>query len=198
MGGGDLNATFLCGSVVVTVAVVVLTLPVIVFRDGDRTMGSGSERGKVVRVETLRAALLSCERTEGSAARAVCVPEESDDVVDGAGSPMDGNGRCAAISGRGLYDEIEVGVDITRVVGGGHSGRGGNCNIFSFGVVAVVVSSLLLSLGGTTTSRSLSFESPLLKRWNNAFIVVRKVIRWPRGAPGYALMDSQIVGRSTA
>lgn len=31
-------------------------------------------------------------------------------------------------------------VDVTRVEGGGHSGRGGNCSIFSFGVAGVSLS----------------------------------------------------------
>lgn len=86
-----------------TVAVVVLTLPAVVLRDGDRTICSGcSGRGEVVRVAMLKAALLSWDLTDGSTARAVCVAEESVDAVDGAGSPMGGNGRCGAISGSGL------------------------------------------------------------------------------------------------
>lgn len=71
------------------------------------------------------------------------------------------------ISGRGLYDDMEFGVDVTRVVVGGHSGRGGSCNTFSLGVVAGVVASPL-SFGG---SLSFSFVRPLLKRLNRAFIV---------------------------
>ena len=59
VGGGDLNATFLCGSFVLAVPVVVLILPVVVLCDGVRTNGSGSGRGEVVQVAILNAAVLS-------------------------------------------------------------------------------------------------------------------------------------------
>lgn len=92
-GGGDLNATFLCGSFVLAVPVVVLMLPVVVLYDGVRTNGSGSGRGEVVRVAISNAAVLSWERTEGSATRAVIVLDVSVVLEDGSGSPMGGRGR---------------------------------------------------------------------------------------------------------
>ena len=138
------------------VALVVSTLSLVVLRDATRTTDSGSGR-ELVRVATLKPALLSCDRTDGSIGRAVGVPEYFVDKDD-SGSSGDGNGRCGVISGRGLYDEMEFGVDVTRAEGGGHSGRGGSCRIFSLGVVAG-----LLSFGGVI-SWSLSFVKPLLIR----------------------------------
>jgi hypothetical protein len=135
------------------VTVVVSTLPVVVLREGTRTIDSGSGR-ELVRLVTLKPTLLSCDCTDGSGARAVEVPEY---FVDrgGSGSPMGGNGRCGVMSGRGLYDEIEFGVEVTRADGGGHSGRGGSCRTFSLGVVGGLAS--LLSV-------SLSLVKPLLIR----------------------------------
>jgi hypothetical protein len=143
------------------VTVVVSTLPVVVLREGTRTIGSGSGR-EFVRVATVNPALLSCDRTDGSAARGV---EDPVYFVDGSGSPMGGNGRCGVMSGRGLYDEMEFGVVVTRADGGGHSGRGGSCRIFSLGVVTGLASLL---------SESLSLVKPLLIRYNRAFMVQRK------------------------
>jgi hypothetical protein len=135
------------------VTVVVSTLPVVVLREGTRTIGSGSGR-ELVRVATVNPALLSCDRTDGSAARDAEVPVYIVDR-DGSGSPMGGNGRCGVMSGRGLYDEMEFGVVVTRADGGGHSGRGGSCRIFSLGVVTGLASLL---------SGSLSLVKPLLIR----------------------------------
>ena len=136
-------------------AVVVSTLPLVVLRDETRTMASASRR-ELVPAATLGPALPSCDCTDDSAARAVGVAEYAVDK-DGSGSPMGGNnGRCGMMSGRGLYDEMEFGVEVTRADGGGHSGRGGSCRTFSLGVPS------LLSLGAI--SWSLSFAKPLLIR----------------------------------
>src|ERR1700683_3798774 len=128
------------------VAVVVSTLPVVVLRDWTGTIDSGSGR-ELIRLTTLKPGLLSCDCTDGSAARAVGVPEYFVDT-GGSGSPMGGNGRCGVMSGRGLYDEIEFGVEVTRADGGGHSGKGGSCNTFSLGLPS------LLSLAAISWSLS--------------------------------------------
>jgi hypothetical protein len=94
---GDINATFLCCSVVVIVAMV-STLPVIFLRDEDRTVISVSGRGEVT---VLIAVSLSRDCRDISALRGVGVSEKSFDA-DSAGSLMGGNGRCGTISGRGL------------------------------------------------------------------------------------------------
>lgn len=70
---------------------------------------------------------------------------------------MGGNGREGVMSGRGLYDDMEFGVEVTRADGGGHSGRGPSCRTFSLGLPSLV------SLG-ITMSWSLSFVNPLLIR----------------------------------
>jgi hypothetical protein len=161
------------------VAVDVSTLPVVVLRDGIRTIASGSGC-ELVRATTLKPALLSCDCTDGSTGRAVEVPEYFVET-DGSGSPMGGNGRCGVISGRGLYDEMEFGVEVARVDGGGHSGRGGSCSTFSLGVVAGLLGVI---------SWSLSLVKPLLIRWNRAFIVQRRIFQWSRAASGGTLMGS--------
>jgi hypothetical protein len=132
----------------------VSTLPVGVLRNWAGTIDSGSGR-EAARLRTLKPALVSCDCTDGSAGRAVGVPEYFVDT-DGSGSPMGGNGLCGVMSGRGLYDEMEFGVVVTRADGGGHSGKGGSCNTFSLGLPS------LLSLVGI--SWSLSFAKPLLIR----------------------------------
>lgn len=167
VGGGEINATFLCVSELVAVTFAASTLPDAVLRDGVLTIGAGgSGRGEVVRVAILNVALLSCERIEDSTVRAEDILVET----EGSGSPMGGSGLCALISGSGLKDDMELGVDVTRVVGGGHSGSGGSDNGFSLGVVEGLAS--LLSLAGR--SGSFSLVKPLLKRWKRAFIVNRR------------------------
>lgn len=59
VGGGDINATFLCCSEVVIVPVLVSMLSVVVWCDGVRATESGMGRGDVVRVAILNASLLS-------------------------------------------------------------------------------------------------------------------------------------------
>ena len=74
-----------------------------------------------------RFSLVSVAGSDGFAAIGVVVREDS---VDDDGSPIGGRGRIES-SGSGLYELTELGVDVTRCVVGGHSGRGGSWGIFS-------------------------------------------------------------------
>lgn len=65
------------------------------------------------------------------------------------------------MSGRGLKEAIELGVDVARC-GGGHSGRGGSWRIFSFCVCVISLS--------FTISLSLSFVTPMWRRCKKAFM----------------------------
>lgn len=86
--------------------------------------------------------------------------DSSEDVV----------GWLAAMSGRGLWDTMEFGVDVTRVDWGGHSGKGGSCKGFSWGVVT----GFGVLLGDAVISRSFSLLKPRLMRLNKAFILPEK------------------------
>lgn len=111
VSGGDMNATFLCWSV----AVVVSMLPFCVLRDGVRTMVSGSVRCEGVRVAMLKVAVLSCDRTDGSAALEVLLVVGLTETGGCDVSSEYAVGWLTAMSGSGLNDEMEVGVDVTRV-----------------------------------------------------------------------------------
>ena len=130
VGGGDKNATFFWASELVPFAVLRELRPAESVEPSARVDWCASEAGADVDEGSAAAgrfSLVSVAGSDGFAAIGVVVREDS---VDDDGSPIGGRGRIES-SGSGLYELTELGVDVTRCVVGGHSGRGGSWGIFS-------------------------------------------------------------------